>query len=235
MAEYLQVKNWEEFQHYKDRRPPWIKVHRELLDDYTFMSLSRASRGDLMQLWIIASENDGKIKDDEDEIRFRLNIPTKVPVLQPLIDAGFLVRLQDASEALATCGQLAIPEGEVEGETEGEGEQDEELPAPPPDRLLRLIPVKNIPPSRGWTHGEGLWPFTEGVLKRLHNTHGRYLEVNYPCLQAFDHLEKEHVDLKTYRGMYAYLARWIKKDLKEGNGLPPISWEKTINAKKTGG
>jgi len=27
----LRVKNWGKFQHYKDRNPPWIKLHRGLL------------------------------------------------------------------------------------------------------------------------------------------------------------------------------------------------------------
>ena len=26
-------KNWSQFQHYKGRRPPWIKLHRALLDE----------------------------------------------------------------------------------------------------------------------------------------------------------------------------------------------------------
>jgi DNA-binding NarL/FixJ family response regulator len=30
------VKNFERFQHYKDRSPPWIKLYNELLDDYEF-------------------------------------------------------------------------------------------------------------------------------------------------------------------------------------------------------
>ena len=32
----LRILNWEKFQHYKVRRPPWIKLHHSLLDDYAF-------------------------------------------------------------------------------------------------------------------------------------------------------------------------------------------------------
>jgi hypothetical protein len=39
MAQWLTIKNWSEFQHYKDRNPPWIKLHRALLDDYAFAAL----------------------------------------------------------------------------------------------------------------------------------------------------------------------------------------------------
>ena len=27
----LTIKNWHKFQHYKDRNPPWIKLHYEIL------------------------------------------------------------------------------------------------------------------------------------------------------------------------------------------------------------
>jgi len=32
--QFLAVKNFERFQHYKDRNPPWIKLHAAVLDDY---------------------------------------------------------------------------------------------------------------------------------------------------------------------------------------------------------
>ena len=32
----LTVRNWSDFQHYKDRSPPWIRLHRDLLDNYEF-------------------------------------------------------------------------------------------------------------------------------------------------------------------------------------------------------
>jgi hypothetical protein len=38
----LRVKNWAEFQHYRSRRPPWIKLHRGLLDDYAWHRLPEA-------------------------------------------------------------------------------------------------------------------------------------------------------------------------------------------------
>lgn len=28
---HFKVRNWEQFQHYKDRNPPWIKLHFALL------------------------------------------------------------------------------------------------------------------------------------------------------------------------------------------------------------
>ena len=51
---YLRVKNWEKFQHYKDRTPPWIKLYRDLLNDYEFSCLQDASKAHLMLIWLLA-------------------------------------------------------------------------------------------------------------------------------------------------------------------------------------
>lgn len=88
---YLYVKNWEKYQHYKNRCPPWIKLHVNTLNDRAFASLSLASRGLLLQLWILASEQDGKVPYDLDEIRFRLRDDTiNERDIDLLIERGFL-------------------------------------------------------------------------------------------------------------------------------------------------
>ena len=50
-------KNWAVFQHYKDRCPPWIKLHRDLLNDRTFMCLPLASKAIAPLMWLLASES----------------------------------------------------------------------------------------------------------------------------------------------------------------------------------
>lgn len=117
--QYLKVKNWEEFQHYKDRCPPWIKLHRDLLNDYNFVCLQDASKLHLMLIWLLASQMDNKIPADPDFIKQRLSIKGKIN-LKELIDKGFLI---DDSGVLAGCKQVAVLETETEAyskETEAE-------------------------------------------------------------------------------------------------------------------
>jgi hypothetical protein len=57
----LRIPKWRDFQHYKDRRPVWIKAHTELLLDDEFHELSDASKGHLFGLWLLAANYDGKI------------------------------------------------------------------------------------------------------------------------------------------------------------------------------
>ncbi len=121
----LITKNWAEFQHYKDRNPPWIKLHKELLDDRHYQSLPLASRALAPMLWLLASETkDGSFDADPEELAFRLrtNVKDITNGLKPLIDKGFFIVVQDASSVLADCVQVAVPETEGEAETEKEKE-----------------------------------------------------------------------------------------------------------------
>jgi hypothetical protein len=114
----MKPKNWSHFQHYKDRCPPWIKLHKELLNDRAFMTLPTASKALAPLLWLLASESkDGTFDASIDELTFRLRMPESdiKTGLKHLIDKGFFV---DDSEVLAECYQDAIPETETETETE---------------------------------------------------------------------------------------------------------------------
>lgn len=107
----LTPKNWHSFQHYKDRSPSWIKLHRGLLTDYDFFCLPVASRALAPILWLLASEyEDGKITGSLDAIAFKLHMPRGdlADALSPLLEKGFF----DASEPLAECRQEDIPEKE---------------------------------------------------------------------------------------------------------------------------
>ena len=62
----MKIKNWSKFQHFKDRRPPWVKLYRDLLDDMEWHLLDPAASKVLVSLWLIASEDenqDGTLPD----------------------------------------------------------------------------------------------------------------------------------------------------------------------------
>lgn len=103
-------KNWAVFQHYKDRCPPWIKLHRDLLNDRKFISLPTASKALAPMLWLLASENkDGVFDASVEELEFRLRMTPKeiTTGLEALLHNGFFL---DASTMLAPSLQSAIPE-----------------------------------------------------------------------------------------------------------------------------
>lgn len=102
-------KNWDSFQHYKDRAPSWIKLHKGLLTDFRFSRLPVASRALAPMLWLLASEYErGEITATMEEIAFRMHMTERdlVEAISPLIDSGFFI----ASEALAKPEQVACLE-----------------------------------------------------------------------------------------------------------------------------
>lgn len=94
---YFKVKNFDKFQHYKERNPPWIKVHRSIFDDYEFECLQDASKLHLMLIWVLASQCENKIPADPEWLKRKLGVKGRVD-LKPLIDKGFLFCKQDASD-----------------------------------------------------------------------------------------------------------------------------------------
>lgn len=115
-------KNWKAFQHYNDRCPPWIKLHRDLLNDRAFMSLPIASKALAPLMWLLASESkDGSFDASTEELAFRLRLSVSEieAGLKPLINSGFFL---DASTLLAPCLQVATPETETETKREGKAD-----------------------------------------------------------------------------------------------------------------
>lgn len=142
------VKKWADFQHYKNRCPPWIKLQKSILDDFEFACLPLASKALAPLLWLLASESmDGSVRIDPDWLAFRLRF-TVADIetgLTPLIDKGFLVL---ASGVLAPCLQDACLEGEAEAE--GEKEIPPAVPAVVPADPIKKPKAKRPPTLTDW-------------------------------------------------------------------------------------
>lgn len=124
----LTVTGWREFQHYRNRTPPWIKLHRHLLDDMAWHGLPDAAKALAPMLWLLASESrDGRIDMTVEHLAFRLRSDSQRvdSALQPLIAAGFV-----------TCERDAGAESESEREAEGESEPEPEADASAPQRTV---------------------------------------------------------------------------------------------------
>lgn len=131
MVEY-RIRNWAKFQHYRNRNPPWIKLHFELLSSRDWVALDDASRVLAIACMLLASRNDkeqGVIADDPTYLR-RVAYLNQDPDLTPLIECGFLEPLADASIVLAS----ARPEEEEEAEAEKEEDSVPTVLAPPVPR-----------------------------------------------------------------------------------------------------
>jgi hypothetical protein len=116
----LAVKGWAEFQHYKHRKPPWIRLHRKLIDDLDWHRLPVASRALAPMLWLLASETmNGVIDGASDVIAFRLRIASTdfEEALKPLIAGGWFIVIDQKTGVLAPRLQDAPSESEVRGQS----------------------------------------------------------------------------------------------------------------------
>ena len=106
----MRIKNWNEFQHFKDRTPPWIKLYRYLLDDPDWHSLSGDEAKTLIMLWLVASEDkqmEGNLPPVKN-IAFRFRISEK-ELNQRLNKLSNWLILDD-NEVISSCYQDDIPE-----------------------------------------------------------------------------------------------------------------------------
>jgi hypothetical protein len=138
----LRIKNWTTFQHYKNRRPPWVKLYRELLDDPEWHSLPPPAAKALVMMWLIASDDSGFLPAIK-TLAFRLRVSEK-DMESIVCDLSHWLCYGDASNTLANRLHDAIPERE--GETEGETD----LPASTVDTMGIYIHAREAGEDDVW-------------------------------------------------------------------------------------
>ena len=122
---YYRIRNWEQFQHYKDRRPPWIKLHQSLADDFEFHNLPDYSKVQLVSLWILASKHDNMIPDHGPGLE-RHNLSERAFDLPLLVNHGFLELAEEkvgVSPANMNASSVLSLARSRESETEAEAEE----------------------------------------------------------------------------------------------------------------
>jgi hypothetical protein len=127
----MRIKNWTKFQHFKDRRPPWVKLYRDILDDLEWHELDPLAAKVLVMLWLIASENDGRIPDNK-TLAFRLRL-TELKTKEIIIKLSHWLEQDDIS-TISEQYQSDRPERETETETKKEVKREiATIVACPPD------------------------------------------------------------------------------------------------------
>ena len=122
MTEFYRVRNWAKYQHYKNRNPPWIKLHVEILASEDWVMMDDASKLLAIVCMIVAAKYDGSVPANPNYIK-RVAYISKQPDFKPLIECGFLEVQADARNMLADASTMlasARPEKEKEAEKERE-------------------------------------------------------------------------------------------------------------------
>jgi hypothetical protein len=119
--EYLDVTNWRKVQTYRKDRgtPPWIKVKRALLTNCKWAKLTDAQKGQLVSIWLIAADRDGKVPANPLILRKVCGLDDEPPV-DLFIDLGFLSGSHDDNQVTTRCpsGDGQVTSAETETETD---------------------------------------------------------------------------------------------------------------------
>lgn len=114
---HFKVRNWEQFQHYKDRNPPWIKLHFALLASEDWVTLDDASKLLAVVCMLIASRNNGLVPNNPAYLK-RVAYLDRLPKLNPLIECGFLENPQAGASAAQADDSARQADARPETETE---------------------------------------------------------------------------------------------------------------------
>ena len=108
---HLRVRNWERFQHYKHRNPPWIKFYADLLDDDELAGMPKEARLVYCLVLLLASRKNNRLPKDAHWLAAELALP--------------LADVRKGMQALLASGHLLNGASELAGEnptTESETE-----------------------------------------------------------------------------------------------------------------
>ena len=148
----LRIRNWTKFQHYKDRNPPWIKLHFELLSSEDWVVLGDASRVLAVACMLVASRNEGFIRVDSVGAKHlkRVAYLNSDPDFKPLIECGFLESASDMQANASALQADARPETETETETEERGKNGKRFSPPTVEQVAEYVAERrcSVDPQR---------------------------------------------------------------------------------------
>ena len=89
-AGWIVIPNWNEFQHYPERDPIWIKNYRALLNDEDYLSLTPSERSLLHGIWLAYARSDGQLRHSTTTLQAQLRQRVLTRQLERLKDAGWI-------------------------------------------------------------------------------------------------------------------------------------------------
>jgi len=127
--QFIRIREWEKYQHYKDRSPPWIKLHRGVLSSRTWVSCTDAEKALAIACMLLAALNDNRIPADPAYIK-RVCYLDSEPNLQKLADLQFIEFIDEHGNPLADASTALAIGTKRTSETEGEERRGERESAP---------------------------------------------------------------------------------------------------------
>lgn len=218
---YLAIKNWDKFQHYRDRNPPWIKLHRELLTSTTWASADDASRVLAVAFMMLAAITGNRIPADKAYIK-RVAYLNSEPDWSYLLSVQFIEEIEDKKNRKRVASKVeqpkknARPEGETEGETENKKLSSHSRSA---EKVFDKA-YEQYPRHVGKRLAEKAWDSALGRGNEPDFLYQRVMQYAACCQRA--HKEKQYTP---------HMATWLNQDRFMDD---PSEWAVTENGKHQG-
>lgn len=212
--DYLEIHNWDKWQSYrKDRdQPPWIKIHRRLMRNPEWVSLSDSERGQLIAMWLLAADHNGVIPASQETIQ-KLCYMDNLPNINKFIDLGFIEDNGCRYDASTTSARRQDDSPEENRREENRREEKD----------MQVSPALLFPLKDGTEY-----PLELAKISEYEKTY-RNIEIPFElkkCLQwNIDNKDKR----KTERGILKHINHWLSAaSQSKGPGLQPgIEYDNT--------
>lgn len=122
---HYRIRNWDQFQQYKDRNPKWVKLHYEMLHSADWVNADDETRVLMVVCMLIGSRHGGQVPNDVAYIK-RVGYLNFHPTFDKLLKLGFLIRpkyLRQKEIPVRNDTQESEKEGEIEKEKKDSGAQ----------------------------------------------------------------------------------------------------------------
>lgn len=134
----MKITNWDKWQSFRKDRgtPSWIKVHRNLLSNPEWVSLSDKEKGQLVSIWLLAADKSGEVPDSPNLI-MRMAMLDSEPNTTKFIELGFMVTTCQPS------GNHVVDNVTHKSREEERREEDKTLMSVKPDDVIHILNYLN--------------------------------------------------------------------------------------------
>lgn len=205
----MRIRDWHQYQHFNNRRPPWIKLYREtFLDQRDISLISDCAHRVLVGLLLLASEDKGMQGNlpPVPDIAFRLRMEES-KIIKALKELGPWVEQDDIS-VISGRYQDDAPERETERETD----------IAQTDSAESSEPVfLNLPTNNGKRY-----PITDGLVREWGLLYPA-VDIEQEIRKAKGWLDSNPTKRKTYGGMKRFVNGWLSRCQDRGGSNGSVS------------
>ena len=177
----LRIRNWTKYQHYKAKRPAWVKWYRETTNNLGWLGMGDEGKLLLPYLLLVAAETENQIPDDPEilSLRLRLKPSTVRKGIDSMLNSGFLQNMHTDADDASVCMPNARARTRSVSVSPSVSEKGESKPKRKPDPLWDAF-AEEVGSQPATTSERGAW---NKALKELRAADATAEQVHARCTE----------------------------------------------------